>query len=212
MMMAKVDRAGAVAQKKPIGVQALLEWAFRSECAQLDFGGAAETFQCNVGLEYVMMERAKLGCRVDGGGRSDPHPDADVVAAAVAALPVAYGGRGMAICIAEHARAGSAPDWMPGAVPRCLPVEWTQRGKGRTVVVGREKYVARGRMREVEVRMTPVRFAPTAAQIASQRRAYLQWWLALLEIRCSFQAYGGLFDHAVTDAMPAREPWVQKVA
>jgi hypothetical protein len=53
----------------------------------------------------------------------------------------------MAIRVAELARAGLTPDWMPGAVPRCVPsiVKRNQHGThAGTVVVGIERVHVRG--------------------------------------------------------------------
>ena len=73
------------------------------------------------GLEYVLIQRARLGCKVDGGGRSSQsytHQDAEVVAATLAGMPDSLGGKRMAIYVAELARAGMTPDWLPGVVQR----------------------------------------------------------------------------------------------
>ena len=61
------------------------------------------------------------------------HADAEVIAATVAGMPDSLGGKRMAISIAELARAGITPDWMPGIVPRCVPVATKQisMAKGR---------------------------------------------------------------------------------
>ena len=61
------------------------------------------------GLEYVLIQRARLGCQVDGGRYkigSYTHADAEVVAAILAGMPDALGGKRMAIRVAELARAG----------------------------------------------------------------------------------------------------------
>ncbi len=209
---ARPVRAG----KRAISIQDLLVWAFRAECAQLNIG-AGERFGGELlpsfGLEYVMIERARLGCRVDGGGRSEPHPDADVVASAVSVLPEGLGGIGMAIRIAELARAGMTPDWMPGAKPKCLPLEWRQHKHGphaATTVVGVEVVRHRGRKVRHEIRACPVTYVPTPSQIGSARRGYLAWCSALLELRCQFQTCGGLSCWSVTDAMPPMRPWMKK--
>ena len=97
------------------------------------------------GLEYVLLQRAALGCKVDGGQHkmgSYTHPDAEVIAAAVAGMPDSLGGIRMAISVAEMARAGITPNWMPGAVPRCVPVDMKRNRHGDravSVVVGTEK-------------------------------------------------------------------------
>ncbi|SEP27519.1 hypothetical protein SAMN04490248_1681, partial [Salinihabitans flavidus] len=117
----------AGARMRDIGIRELLEWAFQRECAQLDFdevGTVGGTGWRGHGTEYVMLERMRLGgMRIDGGGRSLPADDAEIVASTLAALPEARGGRRMAIWIAELARAGRAPDWMPDTRPRFYAAE-----------------------------------------------------------------------------------------
>jgi hypothetical protein len=71
-------------------------------------------------LEYVLIQQAAPGCKVDGGRYKmgdDTRPDAEVIAATIAGLPDSLGGKRMAIHVADLARAGLTPDWMPGAVP-----------------------------------------------------------------------------------------------
>ena len=216
MMMARSVRpARGSAPATPVGIRELLEWAFRTECARLEFDEIIESSGITmraVGTEYILMRRGILGCKIDGGGRSDPHPDADIVASAVAALPEACGGRHMALMIAELARCGNTPDWMPGATLACVPVTWAgqvKHGKpfAKTVSLGTGKYRYRGKEREYDRRVCPVRYLNDAKQIGGLRRTYLQWWGALLELRDTFRIYGGLSAFEVTRAMPPRSPW-----
>lgn len=200
-----------------VGIWPLLQWAFHRECARLDFGSVE--WSVSVGLEWVMMQRAQLGCHVDGGGRSDPHPDADVVAGAVAALPVSHGGPSMATYIANAARAGQMPDAMVGAVPVCRPVEVNENQYGRRAVsrdaaalggIGWPHHVRinrRGVKVADPVLYTPVVWSPTPAQIGGARRGYLAWWGALADLRDTLRISGGLSAFRVSMAMPAREPW-----
>lgn len=61
----------------------------------------------------------------------------------------------MAIRVAEMARAGLTPDWMPGAVSRCVPVETRRNQHGeraKTEVVGAERVLYRGRWKFWPVR------------------------------------------------------------
>ncbi|MFN3315067.1 MAG: hypothetical protein ACK46Q_16635, partial [Hyphomonas sp.] len=151
----RIGGAGGGKVKRALGVQAALEWAFRVEQAQLELpppkDGAAEGF--GFGLEYVLIQQAALGCKVDGGQHkmgSYTHADAEVIAATVAGMPHGLGGIRMAICVAELARAGITPDWMPGAVPRCVPVETKQNQYGEraaTIVVGTERVKTRSKWR-----------------------------------------------------------------
>ncbi|SNT37101.1 hypothetical protein SAMN04488078_11173 [Antarctobacter heliothermus] len=84
----------------------------------------------------------------------------------------------MAIRVAELARAGLTPDWMPGALPRCVPEETRQNQHGVqavTEVVGTERILSRGRWRTVEVLACRVTWRPHPEQIASARRGYEGW-------------------------------------
>jgi hypothetical protein len=210
-------RPGVSGVKAQISIKGLLEWAFQRECVSLDFSHAGRFGgepMPSFGMEYVMIERARLGCRVDGGGSSPSHPDADVVAAALAALPEVWGGQRMAIQVAELARAGREPDWMPGATPRCEPVEWVcnRHGwHGKAEVIGHMQVLRRGRFVNEQVKVVPVRYTPTADQIGRARRGWLAWWNVLREMRTSFQLYGGLTCYEVTDAMPPMQPWRKNV-
>ena len=140
--------------KRSMSVQQALEWAFRIEHAQLELPEPPDPEReqgFGFGLEYVLLQRAALGCKVDGGQHklgSYTHEDAEVIAATVAGMPDSLGGKRMAIRVAELARAGLTPDWMPGAVPRCVPVEVKRNQHGEratTTVVGTERVLSRGR-------------------------------------------------------------------
>ena len=165
-------------------------------------------------MEYVLIQRARLGCKVDSGGQhkmgSYTHADAEVVAAAVAGIPDSLGGKRMAIYVAELARAGMTPDWMPGVVPRCVPVETKQNQHGEranTIVVGTERVRTRGKWRTVEVLACPVTWRPHPEQIASARRGYDDWWQALDWVRDGLGVGGMLREVEVTAAMPKVRPW-----
>jgi hypothetical protein len=196
-------------------IQQALEWAFRVEKAQLELplpqGVTEEGF--GFGLEYVLLQRAALGCQIDGGQYKVggyTHEDAEVIAATVAGIPDSLGGKRMAIRVAELARAGLTPDWMPGAVPRCVPVETkrNQHGKRATaVVVGTERILTRGKWRTVEVLACPVTFSPHPEQIEAARRAYDDWWRALNWVRQGLLAGQMLREVEVTAVMPKGRPW-----
>lgn len=206
-------------------VQAALEWAFGRECARLDLdvldpennrGGA-------VSNEWVIWQRHMLGATVDGGGGnwggSAPHHDAEVIAALVANLPVSFGGRGMAVRVAECARLGITPDWMPDAAPQCVPVAWSGqnqygpaaasevvptdvRSRWSSLHVGK-----RGRPVRQDPTWCPVTWQPTAQQIARARRGYLDWIGALFEIHSQIRACSMLSVVGVTDEFPPMCPW-----
>ncbi len=207
-------RGGRV--KRALGVQAALEWAFRIEKAQLELPLPQDVTEegFGFGLEYVLIQRAILGCRIDGGQHKIggyTHEDAEVIAACVAGMPDALGGKRMAIRVAELARAGLTPDWMPGAMPCCVPVEVKRNQHGErasTIVVGTVRILARGKWRTVEVLACPVTFSPHPRQIEAARRAYDDWWQALGWIGDGLVAGGMLRDVEVTAAMPKVRPWL----
>lgn len=205
--------------KRALDVQQVLEWAFRIEKAQLELPPPKDVSEesYDFGLEYVLMQRAALGCRIDGGRHkmgSYTHPDAEVVAAAVAGMPDHLGGKRMAIRVAELARAGLTPDWMPGAVPRCVPVEVKRNQHGEratTIVVGTQRVLTRGKWRAVELLACPVTWRPHPEQIASAWRGYEDWWSALDWVQKGLLAGGMLRETEVTRGMPKKSPWSQAI-
>ena len=202
--------------KRSMSVQQALEWAFRVEHAQLELPEPPDPEReqgFGFGLEYVLLQRAILGCKVDGGQHklgSYTHEDAEVIAATVAGIPDSLGGKRMAIRVAELARAGLTPDWMPGAVPRCVPVEVKRNQHGEratTIVVGTERVLSRGKWRTVEVLACPVTFSPYPQQIEAARRAYSEWYQALGWVLEGLQAGGLLREIEIKQVMPSRTPW-----
>ena len=202
--------------KRVMTVQQALEWAFRVEHAQLELPEPPDPERgqgFGFGLEYVLMQRAVLGCKVDGGQHkigSYTHEDAEVIAATVAGMPDSFGGIRMAIRVTELARAGLTPDWMPGAVPRCVPVDIKRNRHGDravSVVVGTERILVKGKWRTVDIRACPVTWRPYPEQIASARRGYEDWWAALDWVRDGLLAGGMLREVQVAEVMPKVRPW-----
>ncbi|TRW94614.1 hypothetical protein FNJ84_19125 [Paracoccus sp. M683] len=204
--------------RRKLGVQPVLEWAFRTEKARLELPEPPDPdpergARPGYGLEYVLMQRATLGCRIDGGRYkpdSSTHEDAEVIAACIAGLPTSLGGLRLAIRIAELARAGMAPDWMPGAVPRCVPVEMRRNqhcARSITIPVGTTRVLTRGKWRTVQLRACPITWSPHPDQIAAARRHYAHGWLALEWVRDGLLAGGMLREIRVIDEMPTLTPW-----
>lgn len=212
----QIGRAGGTKVKRALGVQAALDWAFRVEQAQLELPPPKDVTEegFGFGLEYVLLQRAALGCKVDGGQHkmgSYTHPDAEVIAATVAGMPDSLGGIRMAIQVAELARAGMIPDWMSGVVPRCVPMETKKNQHGEratTIVVGTERVKARGKWRTVDLLACPITWRPHPEQILSARRGYDEWWLALNWVRDGLQAGRMLREVEVTVSMPKMQPWL----
>jgi hypothetical protein len=214
----KAVRANAASRrpKRYMPVQQALEWAFGKEKAELDLPDRPDPERgigVGFGLEFVLLQRAALGCQIDGGRHklgSYTHEDAEVIAATVAGMPDSLGGKRMAIRVAELARAGMTPDWMPGVVPRCVPKETKNNQHGEratTIVVGTERVKTRGKWRTVELLACPVTWRPHPEQIASARRGYEEWWYALDWVRDGLLASGLLRQVEVSAVMPKVCPW-----
>jgi len=215
------SNAGSGRPKRSMSVQQALEWAFRVEHAQLELPEPPDPERgqgFGFGLEYVLLQRAALGCKVDGGQYklgSHTHEDAEVIAATVAGMPDSLGGRRMAIRVAELARAGLTPDWMPEAVPRCVPVEVKRNQHGEratTMVVGTERVLSRGKWRTVEVLACPITFVPHPKQIEAARRHYTDWWDAIVWLRDSLAASALTKELQVTQSLPKKQPWMSQDA
>ncbi|KQI66955.1 hypothetical protein AN189_18035 [Loktanella sp. 3ANDIMAR09] len=204
--------------RRAIGVWPLIVWAFKREAAQLDFDD--DRAELSQGFGYasataIIAQHEMLGCRIDGGGRSDPHPDADIVASALAVLPEGCGGRRMAITMVEHARADTMPGWH--VATSIQPVRWDRNPHGRYAMtadavadgVAVPAMVSgwRGRLQRQEGRYCPVVVMGGPSEVAARRRDYLRWWSALLDVRTSLQLGNDLSAWVVTDDMPPMQPW-----
>jgi hypothetical protein len=99
---------------------------------------------------------------------------------------------------------------MPGAVPRCVPMDMKRNRYGDhavSIVVGTERVNVRGKWRTIDVRACPVTWRPHPEQIASARRGYEDWWRALDWVRDGLVTGGMLREVEVTEAMPKARPW-----
>ncbi|OLS53887.1 hypothetical protein [Rhodovulum sulfidophilum] len=214
-MQRQGQRNGPIRRAMP--VRAALEWAFGTECARLDhdeIGAVGGTGWRPFGMEYVALERAQLGTRVDTSrGRSRPHDDAELIATVVRNVLPWYA----ATLVADLARAGRTPDWMPDARPRLRPAEWQQnqhRAYGRAydsaeLPDGWQPIPRRNRKGVIvqdRARYTPCVWEPSPARIAAARRAYLDWWGYLLEVQAALGA-ADLARIRITRDMPPMTPW-----
>lgn len=202
---------------RSVSVQRALEWAFREECARIEFDEIAETsggIRVGVDAIWLLMQRGRLGCQIDGGGYSEPAADAQIIASIVAQMPPEHGGRAMAVRVAELARVARVPNWMPGAEPRYHPDDVSQNQHGWMAKTADSAHLGpygwqpierrgrKGQIRKEPALYCPVHVSPTAAQIARARREYLEWWGALLWLRSELGQY---FD--LVDSMPPLSPW-----
>jgi hypothetical protein len=208
---------------RPIDTWGLVVWAFQREAAQLDFARKGDDAQGFVGFGFTSMtaiiaEHEQLGVRVDGGGRSDPHPDADLVASAVSVLSEGCGGERMALMMVECARAGALPEWHVEASIR--PRDWFTNRHGRHAVtadaadLGLSGWPAQSRVnRKGDTVVDVVRYCPVivqggASEVARKRRQWLQFRSALLELRASFRIGSDLTSWVVNESLPPLRPWV----
>lgn len=207
------DHSLRASAPRSLSIRAALEWAFGVEHAQLDFDDLRPQ-GARPGCDTIwrLMQQGALGCQIDGGGGpARVADDAEVIANAVADLPIEVGGRSMAVAIAEWARAGVVPDWRVDMTRRCLPRAWAAENQhglfAKTVKVDEVELVSRGRLVRHPVLCCPViHVAPSAQQISAKRRAWLAWYGALLHLR-SVLGRGALTSVRLTDAMPPLEPW-----
>lgn len=72
-------QAVPVVAKRALSVRQALEWAFGAERASVDFDELNDGPPATDTI-WRLMQRGLLGCRIDGGGRSLPHDDAEVIA------------------------------------------------------------------------------------------------------------------------------------
>ena len=200
--------------RRPMTIRAALDWAFATEKAQLDFAEAkGDNARPGVSTIWTIMQRGHLGCSVDGGGYSLPHLDADIIASAVANLPRGLGGRGMALIIAEAARACAVPDWRTEA-PQWVPVAWkgeNQNGRqAATRVVDVLVFTRRGRKVEVPILCCPIRRTVSPDRVLAVRARYTAWRAALAWLLSDLSRRGALSDIALVGGLPVAEPWVQQ--
>ena len=210
--MTMVGRIGVVdgPVKRQMSVRQALEWAFGAERVSMDFDELNDGPPATDTI-WRLMQRGLLGCRIDGGGRSVAHDDAEVIASILATLTITLGGKSMAVEVARLARAGMAPDWMPGAVPKVVPrdTRLTKHGLfAKTEVYERIETVHRGRKVKRDVMYCPVTFYPSEAKIVSARKFYGQWWLALRWMQGALR-HADLRTIAITQDLPPRAPWAR---
>ena len=198
---------------RAMGVRAILDWAFRAECVGLELPITEEAAigrGYGVGSAQQMLTIGTQGVRVDysGAHTKGGHEDAEVVSGVVSSALDPH----TAVRVAEYARSGIEPDWMPGAVPRLYPEATTQR-RGQVTAVTKVWEVVtyrnprRRKLVHREVRYCPCVWSPTPAQIERARANYEDWWHSLALVRDTLQATSQLRRHTVTDEMPPWRPW-----
>lgn len=214
-----------VKDKRPLSIRMALEWAYMTEYAQVDLSDDRSHLRPSVGIEWVMLERLKVSnYRITGGGRSDPHPDAEIINAGITALGQMKGFRWLALFIAEHAANGSTPDWMQGEQPKIEPAEWKRGSKHARMAkseILRRYHVSTWhphpknpkhrvqRRAEVIEEWTPCIWTTTMQEIEACRSTYDQWRVGLQFLRDKLKRDGDLETISLTDHLPVNRPWLQ---
>lgn len=198
------DRSGPSSAPRVMSIQQALEWAFITECAQVDFDeyGAHEFDSEGIDPLWRGMKMAELGCAVDGGGSSPPHPAAQVIASYVEALPIEHGGRKMALQIVELARARSVPQWhVPVRVDPCgdqVVKSMDREGIWTFTTECRHRRAVRGEY-------CPIVITGGARATAAARRNYLLWCSAILHLWS--RLCGRWLTIEINDVLPPPDPW-----
>ena len=213
-----------MADAKRISICELVEWAFSVEHAELILPSDHDPAVRGAGLsmEYILIERAKLGASIDTSrGRSEPHFDAEIVAGSLSKMAREHGVQ-QVLTVWQSAKSGLAPDWMEGAVPRLEPIEWkaaNQTGRqGRTAVVDvmfepisvpHPKNPAKRitRQKKIEIRWTPCHWVPDPQEITSARAEYQSWASMMMLLRADLVLGGLLRAHVLTAELPPLAPW-----
>lgn len=185
----------AVMARQAMTVERLLIWTYQDQ--QADFiVGRGGAYMRVVGIDSARRagDRMALGCEVQGGGyaRLTVHPDAEAIHDAVKRLPGPMTGM-----VIKHAKAGTRPDWMPGATPRVMPI---RRENGKVLVE---------RDHNRNASWCPFRVDPLPQHIAFRRGVYAAWWDALARL---VETVPPLDDHKMLPLGEPREPWILKGA
>ena len=182
--------------KAPIDIEDLLHWAWKVQAVEAALGGRSMEgpgrVRSSAGLVY---DYGQLGLRLGGGGgaiAADLHPDAETAYQAVCRLP-----DNQRNLVAECARAGLRPDWMPGAKPRPVMVE---RRRGKPAIVYKDQ------IRRKYPLYCLLRYDPDPDLIAYRRQQYSLWRAGLVTLADALQSLR-LERYQVTGPKAPLAPW-----
>lgn len=212
--------------KYRMNIRQALHWAFGIEHAQLELPDnrkLEDRASSGFGMEYVLLQRARLGGHIDTSiGTSYPHDDAETISSVLSTLPPDLGGAGMARATAILAKADMTPDWRDGDVPRIEPLEWSNKNqhgpRGKERVIGywiERKRVPHPRnplhaiIRNVrhEIRVVPITYVVHPNEIEAAHAEYQLWWKVLDFVRFKLRNDCQLTKVKLTDWMPPKAPW-----
>jgi len=189
-------------------IEQLLIWTYQDQAADAVVGRAAGTSIPMIGgtsNSAMIASHMALGCRVDvpGGGARwaagiacDIHPDAEALHDAVKELPSQWIGM-----VIRHAKAGTRPDWLPGAVPKVVQWRYDRDHKKR-------RFEFDGKRHKFYCYF---HYDPMPEYIAYMRRVYVEWWQALW-VLYAHHARGELplAKHKILRPVAPRRPWLAK--
>lgn len=211
--------------KRKLSIRLALEWAFMTEYVGLDLGDHLVKDQVGIDTLYRLIERNRLGfVKIDGGGKSLPHDDAEIISASITKLSIISRNRGLALTVADCARFGKSVDWMEGAKPKIEPAEWKpMRGfsKGhmakeevlRRYTIATDRPHPRNPKKMVTYRSTredswcPCIWTTSLQEIETARDDYRKWVSALRWLRDDLKSHGNLETIELTQRLPATDPW-----
>jgi len=216
-------------EKRKMSIRMALEWAFMTEYANLDLGDDLTKTQVGVDTLYKLIERNRLGfVRIDGGGKSMPHDDAELISASLTKLAMQKSNRRLALMVGDCARLGRPVDWMEGAVPKIEPAEWKPRRGYSKGDMAKEEVLRRytiavkvphpknpektvTRRTKVEETHCPCIWTTSLQEIETARADYSKWVSALRWLRDDLRANWDLQTIELTDHLPIHQPWIDRV-
>ncbi|MEQ8345067.1 MAG: hypothetical protein RIB84_23835 [Sneathiellaceae bacterium] len=167
-------------------IEELLRWTYQVQRAHVTDRSAVARTGWGPSMLAAAMERAQLGCAIDGGGYAPAvtHPDADLVHEAVQ-LTCDNSEMGLVI---QHAAAGDRPDDGSGIELRA-----------------KLAYVEYDRSRNAKVSW--LRWTGTDSEREFARSVYRHWWGAVSRVAADFRRKPRLRGHLVTGFAASPEPW-----
>lgn len=174
-----------------IGIEALLWWVYQDQAADaVSRAAGAGVWPSSGGNNFSAVERYGVPIDCPTAVYSPPlHPDAEEVHAAVRRLKGAMIG-----LVIMHAKAGTRPDWMPGAVPT---PEAILRANGKPIM----EYWDREKKRPA---YCLIRYVPEKSHIDFMRAQWVSWWDALDSLAVALR------ERLSRDVLPLkmpRNPW-----
>lgn len=184
------------ASKQVIAIDHLLIWTYKDQAADSvaqQFMGRAPVLAIQRGI----LERAALGVAIDCSGSAGfangrLHPDADAVNDVV--LAMASADRGLII---SYAKSEGAPDWMPGAISRPVPL---RRPNGKP----RVEYYDIDRRKPSHC---PIVYTPHPERIVAAREVFSSWHRAIEAVR---RALPGLQRFSAAPPSLPAAPWIKR--